>query len=570
MSIWIKKSSRRLALSVSLVTCLGTLAGVSQSWAFSSKDGIEVDLEYDGKVALPSPSLVPAKDGVPAHPETLTSDEQVQLQLTFLSGAFQNNPVQGGRRTDDTAVITREDKNFIYYHYKGKALLDNKVGNHYPFTLPRDPKTVYQASVNPDGKVPCTDPHYQGAGDYFYFWNPTARGCRLQKERDYFEITADVKRLPDAPQTFPDYSRLIDKNGEITIHVLMGKNEDKTTRKPVFSFDDSAPTFKQYDALLKKEKFSAKTLSKNEILHMMAVQPEGKEVYYKKLPYIREYEKTEGGVKVKIRYFYGNVSAADDSGPMHFFWKDAIEHASVAIYSGHSGLGWNLKPEMIQEELGEFNVDPYRYQIWVLDGCSTYTYYQQPYFQVKASKMTDKDKLDRLDPKANLQIISAALESGITYNAATPLEMTTAILAYLRHKDAPNWKTLAGRMSHENLIAVSGDEMAPDTVDGRYIRNIEMVAPIEPTLIVPPLKTTLPVQLTPLVLAPAPVGEIPLDAEDLEEIKKMQEEDAATGATDDAPAQDTPSEEAAPAEAHSPGIHSLGDYVPEFAKRYFK
>lgn len=505
---------------------------MSQSWAFSSKDGVEVDLQFDGRVVLPTPYLVEAEDDKPEETKLRTPQEQVEKQLKFLSGAFQFNPIKGGRRVDDSATITRQDEKYIHYHYQGKALLEKNVGSTYDFVLPFDPQNIATIAKAGAEINPCTDPHYASDADFFYFFNPTRSGCHLKNGVDYFKVAAKLTRLPESPITYPDYSRLIDKNGEITIHVLQGKNKDTSNPHPKWSFDVAAKEFRSFSSYLRKQGFSDRRLSETEIRRFLtdAGVKEGdfKKIMarYGQLPFIREYEKKEGGVKVKVRFFYGTVSADGDSAPLHAFWKDALENASVAIYNGHSGLGGNLDLKSIEKELGEFQVDGNRYQIWVLDGCSTYTYYQEPYFNLKGRD------LKGVNPRNNLQILSTGLESDFRYNSLTAQPLVNAILAHLRNQAVPSWKSLIQVMSHDNLLSVAGDEMSPQTPDGRYlVRPIPLEA-VRSNLNVPSAPTfILPSELAPMIVEPAPAEmESALDS-------GSDAQEAATPALERAPAE---------------------------------
>ena len=77
-----------------------------------------------------------------------------------------------------------------FYNFKGTVLIKKGPKTVYDIMLPNNPDTIYSSGQS-GAHNPCTDDHYQGEGDFWYFWNPHNPGCKLKEKQDYQIVSAD-------------------------------------------------------------------------------------------------------------------------------------------------------------------------------------------------------------------------------------------------------------------------------------------------------------------------------------------------------------------------------------------
>lgn len=103
------------------------------------------------------------------------AQRQIEKQIAHLFGPLAANKFPAVPKTDHEIQILevhRISKNVqrIGYSYRGHFAVRFGINNKLRIVLPNNPDKIYQA-----GEVgfnnPCTDAHYQGEGDFWYFWN---------------------------------------------------------------------------------------------------------------------------------------------------------------------------------------------------------------------------------------------------------------------------------------------------------------------------------------------------------------------------------------------------------------
>jgi hypothetical protein len=333
----------------------------------------------------------------------------------------------------------------ISYHYKGTAVVANGPSKTYDVLMPINPATIYKKSMVGQTN-PCTDAHYQTEGDFWYFWNPFQYGCKLVQDKDYFVIKASLVRFVNTKLTYPEYQNLPDANGNITIHILFGMDEVDNNRNPLLSDDVNAANYARFRAYLIKSGYKVTTWNEVQIKSIAKTQNDAQ------LPFVETFQKG----KISYQLFFGPTGIDENSLAFHWFYKYAIENASIFIYEGHSGLGGHLNLDSIEADLGttiKFNTK--RYQIFFFDSCTSYRYYNSMYFDRKKSK-SDPKGTKKLDIFTNglattfdsMQVSVAAL--------ATALEMS---LEYAGEgKNFVSYQTLAKQIDSDNLFGINGDE----------------------------------------------------------------------------------------------------------------
>ena len=372
-------------------------------------------------------------------------EEQVQHSIGPMSFADASAVPKGDHVISDIKVAARNGNVIsITYKYDGNIVLENGPTKTYNIVLPVNPSTIYEAAMVGEYN-PCTDDHYQSEGDFWYFWNPEQSGCKLKAGKDYLVVKAKIERYENTALSYPEYHNLPDENGNITVHVLFGMDDPEKERNPLKSSDINADNYRVIRTHLLAKGYMPKIWTKTEIAKV-AKTVNGD------LPFVETLQKG----KIIYRFFFGPSGIDEDSLAFHWFYKDAIENASVMIYGGHSGLGGHLDLDSVEYSLGEkikFNTK--RYQIFFFDSCTSYKYYNQMYFE---RKVTTKDpngtkKLDiftnglstyfHVMPDSN-KAIGIALEKALGY-ASTGAGFVS-------------YQTLAKQVDSDNLFGVNGDE----------------------------------------------------------------------------------------------------------------
>jgi hypothetical protein len=261
----------------------------------------------------------------------------------------------------------------VKYIAHGKLLLHKKVAQKtlvqksLPVHLPYDMANVYDAS--------CTDEHYDSEGDYWYFWNPYREGCEHLTEepltkRVSLEISKGPKAKTDAMARL-DLVRGNNDNGDVfSIYVIHGFNEDTSDN------DDGRINFDEFNEYLREENFNEKILRKteNRPLHL----------FTKAL-------RLENGktINVEIRNLLAHTEIDRKTKTFAQFMREAVYHADVIFYAGHSGLGGNLDIASLEEIAGKFVFNAKKKQIFFFDSCSSYSYYLSPFAAEKTKAKID-------------------------------------------------------------------------------------------------------------------------------------------------------------------------------------
>lgn len=385
-----------------------------------------------------------------ANPMEKTIRKAIESQLEHIVGPMSsavNSAVpKGDHVVTDIKVLDQKGTIMnISYHYKGTAVIANGAKNSYDIIMPINPATIYKTSMV--GKHnPCTDEHYQSEGDFWYFWNPYQSGCKLVQDKDYFIIKASLVRFANTKLSYPEYQNLPDENGNITIHILFGMDDVNNERNPLQSTDINSYNFKRFHSYLLKKGYKATAWNDAEIKAIAKTQNDGQ------LPFVENLQKG----KIIYRLFFGPTGIDENSQAFHWFFKDAIETASIMLYGGHSGLGGHLDLDSIEDDLGvkiKFNTK--RYQIFFFDSCTSYRYYNNMYFDRKKTSK-DPNGTKKLDIFTNG--LATTFDSMQTSNAAlaTALEMSLDYAA--NGTNFVSYQTLAKQIDSDNLFGINGDE----------------------------------------------------------------------------------------------------------------
>ena len=238
--------------------------------------------------------------------------------------------------------------------------------------------------------------------------------------------------------------------------VLFGMDDPSKERNPWNSDDINASNFRSIVELLRQRGYRDHRVWTRQDFQSFIGLAEGS---YGD-PYVMELTKpTPAGITLIARVFFGPSGMNEDSSPFHFFLKSAVENSSIFIYSGHSGLGAHLDLQGIESLYGfRIQPNPNLYQIYFINGCTTYSYYNEMFFQRKASAQ---------DPRGtrNLDVITNGLATYFSVIDTTDFYLFDAVTNWADGRGALSYQRLADSSDTQNLYGVNGDEDNPTSED---------------------------------------------------------------------------------------------------------
>jgi hypothetical protein len=385
------------------------------------------------------------------RPSTEDARAQAEAQVQHLYGTMSYADISASPKENHkitsiriTQHAEKEDTYKIRYNYRGTVVLEKGPRSKYDVLLPVNPDTIFEASMDGDYN-PCTDDHYQSEGDFWYFWSPERKGCKLKEGRDYLRIEAGFERIANQTKSYPEYPRLVDSEGRLTTWILMGMDKPTNAKDPMVSDDINAQTYRTLRKGLLKLGLEVREWTKSEV----------RELTGSASPTIEEFTFKAERAELKVFMFFGESGIDERSTPFHFAYRHALEKASVMIYDGHSGLGGHLDLDSI-EAANQFQIKipKDRYQIYFFNSCTSYSYYNTLYFEKK------KTATDRKGSK-NLDILTNGLETYFDVMKSTNLALISAFKNWAEGKKSTSYQELAQEIDSDNLFGVNGDEDNP-------------------------------------------------------------------------------------------------------------
>lgn len=427
-----------LSASLMLSQAFAQIPKGSERKLYVGTNSTEAKLEFSATVEIDTTRT----------PQEKTLRNAIESQLEHIIGPMsltQYTAVPKGDHTiSEVKIVSKTASKVIAsYKYQGTIVLQNGPKDTYGVYLPINPAKIYSKAMV-GANNPCTDEHYQSEGDFWYFWSPEREDCQLKEGKDYVIVKAKVQRYVNSKLTYPEYQNLPDAQGNINIHVLFGMDETDQDRNPLKSKDINAYNYREFRNYLIKNGYKAVKWTEEQV-QSVAKTMNGD------APYVETIQKG----KLVYRFFYGPTGIDEDSLGFHWFYKDALENASVMMYEGHSGLGGHLDLDSIEESLGETINFNKKYQIYFFDSCTSYKYYNTAYFE---RKMTAKD------PKGSkkLDIFTNGLATAFDAMPAASAALAIALEKSLTYAEAGtnfvSYQSLAKQIDSDNLFGVNGDE----------------------------------------------------------------------------------------------------------------
>lgn len=460
-------------LILSLI-CTVVFTATSKTYAFYGRHTAKTVLTFEAQIEVPVKGLNSVKQ--------LKLGEMrekvipfVDLQLQHLMGIFQSSTFykevgasgvlglvnyKGIKflKVEKTLLANRV---LITYEYTGDALFEKDLFSgpgtsiEIPIKLPlvvdikdtpTDPRRIYQVSFNSKkGMNPCTDEHYNTEGDFWYFWDPDQKGCPLKSDNiSVVRTVGKAIRIDKSNDTYPEYDKLFKSkynDGALDIAVFIGYVEEDEN---AYLVDPAYDSFKYLQSEFVDRGF--KLTSKKDAFKSVSgkIKPG--------VSFERVFEKNvtpESGsglpeAAVRIKVLLTNTAMDSDDQTFHNSFRKAVKEAEIVVYDGHSGLGANLDVNNISDLV----MPKDKYQIFFLNGCSSYTYYNYMYTAKKGGTK-------------NFDLLAAGLQ---TYTDATGPNIV-AFLNYIidgkprgYEKTVQNIEASNGSSNGTFLVNVSGDE----------------------------------------------------------------------------------------------------------------
>jgi hypothetical protein len=369
----------------------------------------------------------------------------IDNQLTYLIGHLQSASFleaygYAGVVGEDTNIKINEitktatDSYLIEYSVKAKANVDSGIFNEssyakIPLRLPLNPETIYNYGLVL-GINKCTDAHYNTEGDFFYFWDPENRGCPLKgKHPQVVQTEGSLKELTNTVKTYPEYNKLY-KTDTLKISIILGYIDD-VNYDSLNTDDDAFLTMLEIEENLAGQNFNKIQSKVEDVITVYST-------YTKKIT--NELGKVQN-VEVNLV-----LTDTDINTPYKTFDKEftkALRNSQIVAYDGHSGLGANLSLDYLGiRSLPDF------YQIYFINGCTSYSYFNQTYFNTKPGGTK------------NLEIITSGLPT-LSYTSGS--NMIAFIKPFLKGKIV-SYQKLMTDIENSNqdagtyLMGVNGDE----------------------------------------------------------------------------------------------------------------
>lgn len=259
----------------------------------------------------------------------------------------------------------------IKYSISGKMILNTLAAKKIltkgsiDLPMPANPYEIYNAD--------CTDAHYDGFGDFWYFYDPFRKGCEyLSKEPMAAKV--NIKIAPSEYKKMdltPKLPTLRGDNGNgnlFSVYIISGYYENGTDKK-----DPGYDNFNEIHKAFIRQGFEISSKRRSKTTMPLNV-------------YVKTIELDNGKMMdVEINHLLIDTDIGTRSKVFAKFFKEAVEEADVIVYGGHSGLGANLDIPSLEEKAGKFNFNKAKKQIFFFDSCSSYSYYLE-HFAVEKTK----------------------------------------------------------------------------------------------------------------------------------------------------------------------------------------
>lgn len=385
---------------------------------------------------------------------------EIRKTTSYLFGPLNYRSWAAPQKNESIDVLLNEaylenNRVIVPYIYHGTWLMRRAVTTTDKIKIPY-PYSEFDLKTTAWKSCGDSEPAHQTWSFFWYFWEPSRRGCDHQLGVQYQEITVQLLQLTQqTKQSYPEYKRMVrQENGEnvYSMTFAFGYVEDKTTPNPFKDYDYGALEFQSFHSFLEK------TLSPLGFTQTPITQKQfgGHGTGHIGTEFLGQID----NLKVRI-----SVVAAAGVDQMDLFtYSYASRHDGFFGWFGHSRVGSGFDADRVRQLL---TVYPQKYSItsdyqliyWA--GCNSYSYYTLPFFQMKA----ELDPVNDPQGTKNLDLISNGLPSLFSFNSANAQIVFDALFNF---NQASSYQSIVDSIEnyaqdsgYPVLVNVLGDEDNP-------------------------------------------------------------------------------------------------------------
>ncbi|MBC7467191.1 MAG: hypothetical protein H7256_14470 [Bdellovibrio sp.] len=384
-----------------------------------SPSGVEVKFSYTTTIEVPADQPDSPEDQAQFHAQHMFGIlHSPELMATYGIEANSEGGIGAPRARMKIKILdskTVRNKVILTYSNIGQMILNKKAAaailnaGSFVLPLPTNPYKIYKKS--------CTDSHYAGLGDFWYFYDPFRYGCESLSQAPLatnVEFTIELFKAKKMDQTARlPYLRGDNGNGDFfSIYMIHGFSKGLKVKD-----DDGRMNFNEFDDYMRAQGFvesreSSGTIVPLHIFKKEIILDNGKKI------------------KVEVKHMLVDTDIASKSVAFAQFFKQAVETADVILYGGHSGLGGFLDISSLEAKAGKFKFNPKKKQLFYFDSCSSYSYYLETFAAEKT--------------KAKIDIITNGLTSYFETSNAVLVQLMNHLLT-TKTEDTP-WSKILGDM----------------------------------------------------------------------------------------------------------------------------
>ncbi|HEX6659679.1 MAG TPA: hypothetical protein VF065_16425 [Ilumatobacter sp.] len=388
---------------------------------FTSDVATLMDFEFDGE--LTSNSGVNLKN-------------QVRSQLMFTVGHL--NGERSVARLDKLVLTNTTVASIgsglyrVRYHAKLPVAWGSKTNlpTAYSFTLPKRVDWSGQSTFTTKYGATCNDGDDASVtiNNYWYHYRPRATGCSMAPA-DVSTMNAVVTvNATNTVAKYPEYHKLWE-DGALNTVAIFGKYAAGATSQS----DAGIAAYNEFiDALLTKYPDALSTPS---VLPDYAIGPSVTDVTFK-------FDRSGGRVTVTV-LLVDAVTAVTATWDKRY--AELTAGADLILYNGHAGLGANIAS---LSRKGKFF--PGAYQIFFMNGCDTFAYYDNTLPSIRAA-------LNPSDPTGTrfMDFITNAMPA---YFHALTEDSMALINAAVAHTTPTTYQNIFKNMDRVQVVVVTGEE----------------------------------------------------------------------------------------------------------------
>ncbi|MCA9582257.1 MAG: hypothetical protein KC416_10720 [Myxococcales bacterium] len=418
-----------LVLSIGVVACAaptgsgeGTSSG-GKGKVDSSIDAVIVNFEFDGEFLV---------DG-----STTAVENHIEEQLLYTVGQLNgDDSVSRLDRVDLSNVETKREGTETRVSYTARIPVawgdKNEVPDEYTFYLPLDMSIAGQERFTEQYKHDCVDwsAHDVDVNSMWYYYRPQRCGDGLDAQ-DIVESVATVT-VSDVNTTgkYPEYHKVWEDD-ELRVLAIFGKVEEGTTT----AADQGIAAYNDFVRKV-KERFAGADI--------VTTPPNVSDRPGVEEPTVTVEATLANGRRVRVDAL---LVDAVRSAPASFYkrYEDLSGTADLIMYSGHSGLGANIRALASR---GQWQTG--QYAIVFMNGCDTYAYVDSSLWDAHAAVNPD-------DPTGTkyLDLMMNALPAFFSTFAESSFNIVEALLAV----DEPQtYEEIFGGISRRQNVLVSGEQ----------------------------------------------------------------------------------------------------------------